>query len=788
VGTGTIGDCGNNTSGTSPNVLWQSDTAASGASQAGTAWADVSIRPSAQRSTAFLQLPDGATVTHAFLYWAATIALPDNNGRLVAFVDGTGNAATIEGPGDGADSPVPADVTLPGGYGDSNTVLGYQSRADVTQFVHDHGAGAYRVGGFDTVNPVNIYSDDRFMGWWMVVLYEAPNEPLRNIALYDGFDSVRNGNPVNTTLSGFHIPGAGQGAVSGKLGVVAWEGDNSINGDSLLFNGALLANYNDPNATTNFFNSGHSYLGSPISMHGDLPQFTGDPGSMSGIDLHVVDVSNKLHPDDISATLQASTAPVNPDPANPDSPSNYSDSYVLGGFVLSTEVVAPDFTTSTKTFADVAARAGGAILPGDTLTYTIVVPNTGTVDSKNTVLTDVLPNGVTYVPHTIAVDGAAKTDDVDIDQAEFVANTVTVRLGTGADATNGGIITVGASTTVTFQVTVNSDAKGSTISNQATISANGATDPDGTLPVDTPTTSDPATPGLPTDTPPVDECSDNSQCSAPTPVCQTSMHPYTCVECAHNSDCVGNAAGPSCHQDTHTCGQPQSCNQDSDCGDVNSGSVCDDTTKMCEDGCRGEGGNGCPGGEVCSSTTAAIGTCGPGGQPCTQDSDCGEANSGRVCSDTTKTCENGCRGVGGNHCPSEQVCSSATAEVGDCKPGQPCDPANHDTDCGDVNSGRVCNSTLQVPVCQDGCRGQGGNGCAGGEACSSLTTDIGTCGIGGSVERGVGDIRGSGNGIFNCAAGPESSDANSTLWAAGAVAAVMVASRRRKKGERSERV
>ena len=50
------------------------------------------------------------------------------------------------------------------------------------------------------------------------------------------------------------------------------------------------------------------------------------------------------------------------------------------------------------------------------------------------------------------------------------------------------------------------------------------------------------------------------------------------------------------------------CQVDADCGGLSSGSVCDDQ-HACIDGCRGEGGNGCPDGEVCTSTDATIGEC-----------------------------------------------------------------------------------------------------------------------------------------------------------------------------------
>jgi MYXO-CTERM domain-containing protein len=51
----------------------------------------------------------------------------------------------------------------------------------------------------------------------------------------------------------------------------------------------------------------------------------------------------------------------------------------------------------------------------------------------------------------------------------------------------------------------------------------------------------------------------------------------------------------------------EDCTTDVDCGGPTSGVVCDDGT--CALGCRGEGGNGCPAGEVCTSVDETIGEC-----------------------------------------------------------------------------------------------------------------------------------------------------------------------------------
>jgi MYXO-CTERM domain-containing protein len=52
---------------------------------------------------------------------------------------------------------------------------------------------------------------------------------------------------------------------------------------------------------------------------------------------------------------------------------------------------------------------------------------------------------------------------------------------------------------------------------------------------------------------------------------------------------------------------PPECTTDAECGNATSGRVCVDL--KCADGCRGVDGNGCPGTQICSSTTNAVGTC-----------------------------------------------------------------------------------------------------------------------------------------------------------------------------------
>jgi hypothetical protein len=132
-------------------------------------------------------------------------------------------------------------------------------------------------------------------------------------------------------------------------------------------------------------------------------------------------------------------------------------------------------------------------------------------------------------------------------------------------------------------------------------------------------------------------CNSNTDCKAPTPVCDTLAQPQVCVQCINDSDCTmglvcdgknhcaqctstdkknctASGVGSAC-LGTETCG----CTTDSDCGGATSGRICDAASSACVAGCRGTsgnmGGNGCPAGMTCSASGGAVGTCGTATAP-----------------------------------------------------------------------------------------------------------------------------------------------------------------------------
>jgi len=114
-------------------------------------------------------------------------------------------------------------------------------------------------------------------------------------------------------------------------------------------------------------------------------------------------------------------------------------------------------------------------LPGDTVRYSVTVSNHGGIAAATSVATDALPVGLSFTPGSLAItagQGAgALTDAAGDDAGEYDAGTrqVTVRLGAGADAVDGGSIADGTSVTFQFDATVDSTTAPLTIGNTASV-------------------------------------------------------------------------------------------------------------------------------------------------------------------------------------------------------------------------------------------------------------------------------------------------------------------------------
>lgn len=242
------------------------------------------VLPSQARTSATLDLPPGATVTHARLYWG---------GRRVGLLADLSVALERVGGGSltlSADDAWVINAAVNQAY--------YQSTVDVTSFVGTNGAGQYRVSDMDAIVVPNVLQDITYAAWALVVFFDLATEPFGNRALYDGFDQVESAS-LDTTLT-VTVPESP--VHPARLALVVYEGDFDHSGDSLAWNGTLLSNAVNP--VDNFFNSSRTELGVATVGSSDVPALSGVPDSMASFDLDIVDVSDHVSPGSSSATLR----------------------------------------------------------------------------------------------------------------------------------------------------------------------------------------------------------------------------------------------------------------------------------------------------------------------------------------------------------------------------------------------------------------------------------------------------------------------------------------------------
>ncbi|NUQ75603.1 MAG: hypothetical protein HUU21_18820, partial [Polyangiaceae bacterium] len=274
-------DCGGagNVNDLAPDIYWQVE--------AGAASANASIQGDMANTAARLKLPEGAEVTDAYLYWAGLSPGAPDGTAWITCLDQAGAPVDV--------SAVSSATSFSGTYG---------AVGNVTSYVKMYGTCTYLVGGVSGI-PLSSAQAQPFgyTGWWMVVFYTAPGAAHRFLTLHDGLDTVGNGGDAQLTLTGFMVPKGFQLYSNAKLGVAAFDGDVGLMGDALLVNDVPLED--EPGNTNNFFNGSRSLYGAPVSMPEDLPMIAGTPGSMSRMDLDVVDMTQLLSEGQVEITIKA---------------------------------------------------------------------------------------------------------------------------------------------------------------------------------------------------------------------------------------------------------------------------------------------------------------------------------------------------------------------------------------------------------------------------------------------------------------------------------------------------
>ncbi|MER5178472.1 DUF3344 domain-containing protein [Streptomyces sp. NPDC002896] len=217
-------------------------------------YTDVDDDPNTYNSSrAELALPAHSRVSYARLYWGGNLRVgeqkpPKDNGRVL-FAEPGGEYKEVL-----ADTPV-AHRTAGGSDA-------FQASADVTPLVRQSEAGRY------TVAQINVAKGHSAVGawggWTLVVAYENEQQPLRNLAVWDGFETLgAAGRTQSVKLAGLDIPAG----ATGRAGVVSYDGDRSVKGDALSvttgrFRPVSLSNSANP--ANNVMNSTITDFGRPV--------------------------------------------------------------------------------------------------------------------------------------------------------------------------------------------------------------------------------------------------------------------------------------------------------------------------------------------------------------------------------------------------------------------------------------------------------------------------------------------------------------------------------------------
>ena len=368
-------------------------------------------------------MPAGATIVRAFLYWAADLSCGvnrpcdsttpaqqnapggdsvSNNDKYttVEMKAGSGSYTTIDATAsgrDGAWADVPSWYSQPGNApGDA-----YQVRADVTPEVSAALLTRARrnARGQETlpITVANVQAGtgyNRYAGWNLVVVWETPTAPWRDVTLFDGFAyvQVQAGQQLVVgplDFTGFQTPHSGP--VNAEVTVWATEGDRFITGDYLSL-GALTSSCSTLTPQTDALHPADNFFNSTISPNGQpAGGRTPDYDNNLGFDLATLDPPEGTIPNDATgASVCLGTV---------------GDTYFFGGIAFSTLIQAPNLQI-TKTASQPSAS------PGNVVDYTTTVTNPSTrppddplsgtpVDAAtNLIVADPLPSGLDFVGFT----------------------------------------------------------------------------------------------------------------------------------------------------------------------------------------------------------------------------------------------------------------------------------------------------------------------------------------------------------------------------------------------------
>jgi uncharacterized repeat protein (TIGR01451 family) len=281
-------------------------------------------------------IPAGATIVSAKLYWAGSGAAPDN---VITFNGGNKTATS--------------QYTAT----DENANAYFSGSVDVTAEVNTKRNGTYTFSGLTFASGGNHCAKETvFGGFQLLVIYSTTTEQYRKLTVYDGFQYLRSSGK-DFIESKILVPSP-LGTASAVVGQLSWSGTSTVdNGENLKLNG--VAQTDAKNHAGELFSSKSNVGGGGNAYGLDFDKFT----------------STNLTAGQTSVTARIETG---------------TDGVFVSAVVLALPVVGADLA--------ITKVRNGPLVVGSNTTYTLSVSNAGpSAEPGSITVTDTLPAELSFV-------------------------------------------------------------------------------------------------------------------------------------------------------------------------------------------------------------------------------------------------------------------------------------------------------------------------------------------------------------------------------------------------------
>ena len=351
-----------------------------------------------------LVLQPGDNIIFARLYWSARASTATDAESAVA------RDIKIKGPASSAYTQFTAPVAKHGSEDND-----YGASVDVTQYVINNGEGDYYVGDILTASgALGIYAS-----WQLIVVVENTARSLKNMAIYDGFDSIygSGSNPEEITVdaAGFITP-TGSDPFDASLFVYGGETDDGYGDSTWIEDGSgiwrpLVDGQND---TTDVMNASVSSPDYPSGYRdGNSSLATPNYRNVLGVDIDKLQINDKMNSSkQILSNSQTSTRIRL---------QSTGDLYSLIMFAFETEVFVPKFCY------DYAYKQQGKYFtkPNDGSQHPSIVSEPGDVILGSPIEVSIYLKSM--VDGTIEIQNMElDVDDINTTQATYITNSTEV--------------------------------------------------------------------------------------------------------------------------------------------------------------------------------------------------------------------------------------------------------------------------------------------------------------------------------------------------------------------------